>query len=98
MTANASDRVGGVLLSGLFWFPALASHHYVQCLIPVDRFASARLAPRMNDRILRLLVAKRYSKNILLYDQKVYDRFSIEMHPLVSRLDYPFDSQPDTVH
>ncbi len=83
MTANAPDISMGGMVSGLFWIPALVSQHYcVSRKFPALRFSAARLAHRKNYRILCLLVAKRYSENNLLYHQRVYDRFSIQMHPL----------------
>ena len=66
--------------------------------MPVHRIAFARLAYHKNYRTLRPLVAIRYSKNILLYDQKIYVRFSIEKHLLISRLDCSFDSQTASIH
>ena len=41
MTTNTSDIFVGVILSELFWLPALAPPRYVQYLLPVHHFASA---------------------------------------------------------
>ena len=99
MTANASERCVGVMLSGLFCISVLVSHRCsVVCVFPALGFAAARLAYRTYDRILRTLVAKRYSKNIVLSDQKMCVRSPIVIHLLASRIDWPIDKQSAFVY
>lgn len=89
----------GVMVSGLFWLPALVFHPCsVVCVFPALGFAAARLAYHTYYRILRTLVAKRYSKNIVLSDQKMCVRSSIVIHLLASRIDWPIDKHSAFVY
>jgi hypothetical protein len=93
MTANASDIFVGVMLSELFWFPALVAHHYhAECLSPILRFSSARLASHKNYRILPVTVIEYSSEDNLDY-QKEYLQLLVAAYSNASCLDYLVNSK-----